>query len=173
MSRRGISSRTCLSCPAENIVFSVCASKMALIFLHHGGPRKHLSGPLGQPATLQLPQPITVKPQGHPGSEAFHHYAQILRLLGNIPKTFFCAIETPAWKIPAASISLSQAVTPNCSARFCVTKGISPANLTFEWTGESACCVQGNHAPSACACPELSNQISCMCEYKYCCPDPR
>lgn len=105
LSRRGISSHTCLSCPAENIVFAVCASKMALIFLHHGGPRKHLSGPLGQPDTLQLPQPIIIKPRGHPGSEAFYHYAQILRLLGlwkHSQNVFLCnrdaCLENPGCK---------------------------------------------------------------------------
>lgn len=32
----------CLSCPAENIDFAACASKMAFIFFHHCGFKKHL-----------------------------------------------------------------------------------------------------------------------------------
>lgn len=85
---------------------------------------------------------------------------------GNIPKTFFCAIETPAWKIPAAgSISLFLAATPNCfAARFCVTKGISPANMTFEQNGESELPAFRAIMSHQCVCPssELSNSISCV-----------
>lgn len=113
-----------------------------------------------------------------PWLEAFHHSAQILELLGlwkHSWNIFFCAIEKPAWKIPAASISLPQVATPNCfAARFCVTKGISPANRTFEQTGESGLSAFRAITSHHCVCPssELSNQISCVYEYKYCCSDP-
>lgn len=40
--KSGISLCRCLSCPAENIDFAACASKMAFIFFHHRGLQKHV-----------------------------------------------------------------------------------------------------------------------------------
>lgn len=98
--------------------------------------------------TLQLPPPFTNPPPTPPPAptpppwlEAFHHSAQTLRVPGlwkHSQNVLFCAIETPAWKIPAASISLLQAATPNC---FCCKilrhKRDTPANATLERAGGS------------------------------------
>lgn len=88
--------------------------------------------------TLQLPPPIINPPPPPPQPpwlEAFHHSAQTLRVPGlwkHSQNVLFCAIETPAWKIPAASISLPSADTPNC---FCCKilrhERDTPANATF------------------------------------------
>lgn len=132
---------TCCSFAPENADFAACASKRTLIFFpHRGPPQRSGSGPPGQPDTWQLPRPIIINPQGRPGEKPFNilHKPSDCWAHGNIPKIFFCAIETPAWKIPAASTSFSQAATPACfAARSCVTKGISPANRTCRRAAES------------------------------------
>lgn len=144
---------------------------MAFVFFHHCGRHKHLCEAPPRTARHSAAAPAHhYQPQGHPGLEAFHHFAQTLGVLGlwkhsqNVFLFFFCAIEKPAWKIPAASISLPQAATPNCSAaRFCVTKGISPANVTFEQARTWAACFQGNHKPSMCVLP-----LSYLIEFPVC-----
>lgn len=88
--------------------------------------------------TLQLPPPIINPPRPPPRPlwlEAFHHSAQTLRVPGlwkHSQNVLFCAIEMPAWKIPAASISIPQAATPNCFyCKILHHERDTPANATF------------------------------------------
>lgn len=80
--KSGISLCTCNSCPAENINFAACASKMAFVFFHHCDLQKHLCEAPRTADTLQLPPPIVNPPRTpHPRPpwlEAFHHLAQTL-----------------------------------------------------------------------------------------------
>lgn len=129
----GISSCTCRPCPAEKTLVlqpvlptwpSFSASTVGLTNVRVRPPRTarpSAAVPTHHDQGYLVKNPLTVL---HRPSHCWAY--------GNIPKMVFCATETPAWKIPAASISSSQAATPNCfAARFCVTKGISPANMTF------------------------------------------
>lgn len=80
--KRGISSRKCLSCPAENTDFAARASQMPLIFFLHCGLWNICVSP---PSTARH---FAAAPTHHhqsprpPWLEVFHHSAQTLGLQG-------------------------------------------------------------------------------------------